>query len=81
MARTGYVGKKALFCRKMARPERFELPTYGFVDHRSIQLSYGRAVLETLRNAKNCSKKSITHRIEVTATPRSLELNAGVMLL
>ena len=28
----------------MARPERFELPTYGFVDHRSIQLSYGRAV-------------------------------------
>jgi hypothetical protein len=31
----------------MARPERFELPTYGFVDHRSIQLSYGRAVLET----------------------------------
>jgi hypothetical protein len=30
----------------MARPERFELPTYGFVDHRSIQLSYGRAVLE-----------------------------------
>jgi hypothetical protein len=38
-------------------------------------------VLETLRNAKNCSKKSITHRIEVTATPRSLELNAGVMLL
>jgi hypothetical protein len=31
----------------MARPERFELPTYGFVDHRSIQLSYGRAVLKT----------------------------------
>src|SRR5580698_5766717 len=29
----------------MARPERFELPTYGFVDHRSIQLSYGRAVV------------------------------------
>jgi hypothetical protein len=33
-------------CNEMARPERFELPTYGFVDHRSIQLSYGRAVLE-----------------------------------
>ncbi len=34
----------------MARPERFELPTYGFVDHRSIQLSYGRAVLENTAN-------------------------------
>jgi len=38
-------------------------------------------VLETLQNATNCSKKSITHRIELSATPRSLELNAGVMLL
>ncbi len=31
----------------MVRPERFELPTYGFVDHRSIQLSYGRTVVRT----------------------------------
>jgi hypothetical protein len=33
----------------MVRPERFELPTYCSGGNRSIQLSYGRALLMILR--------------------------------
>ena len=40
----------------MARPERFELPTLGFVDRCSIQLSYGRIKLavESIRVSHQC---------------------------
>ena len=33
----------------LARPERFELPTFWFVARRSIQLSYGRTKLLKLQ--------------------------------
>jgi hypothetical protein len=36
--------KRHRICGKMARPERFELPTTKFVAWYSIQLSYGRMV-------------------------------------
>ena len=35
------------FQRLLTRPERFELPTFGSVDRRSIQLSYGRLAVDS----------------------------------
>ena len=36
----------AKLLKRVARPERVELPTFWFVARRSIQLSYGRAEVQ-----------------------------------
>jgi hypothetical protein len=49
------------------RPERVELPTYGFVVRRSIQLSYGRrlgSVAQTFL-ASGCGTESVENCIEL----------------
>jgi hypothetical protein len=44
--RSSRIGEIVCFLReRVARPERVELPTFWFVARRSIQLSYGRAVV------------------------------------
>ena len=39
--------KEAVSVKGMARPGGLELPTFWFVARRSIQLSYGRTVVES----------------------------------
>jgi hypothetical protein len=53
-----------------ARPERFELPTFGSVDRRSIQLSYGRLVYFCLQIGTFGAGEA-THAGEATAGGRN----------
>jgi hypothetical protein len=39
---------------ELARPERFELPTFWFVARHSIQLSYGRVVVLSIGKRPEC---------------------------
>src|SRR5690606_21166464 len=67
---------------KMARPERFELPTPGFVGRCSIQLSYGRVVADgaavggTLRDDQRHSNAAGAHTAG-SAAMRTRPLKAG----
>ena len=56
----------------MARPGRFERPTSGSGDQRSIQLSYGRAVnaLRRIRKKRSVRENSYTIILTWTYRPR-----------
>src|SRR5438093_6260176 len=43
---------------RLARPEGFEPPTYGFEARRSIQLSYGRAELTSLSDRQRITREA-----------------------
>ena len=67
----GVLCGKLLFC--MARPERFELPTFWFVARHSIQLSYGRFPCKNNNLGSYFSIKTFRIFLPIFAYIRTLE--------
>ena len=61
---------KACVQEGLARPEGLEPPTYWFEASRSIQLSYGRAVLSLPRRAAKSTQSFIAHVAPASRRPR-----------
>src|SRR6184192_3377569 len=66
-----------LLAGNLARPERFELPTYWFEASRSIQLSYGRAICSLAAAQKPVECTLVLRRGECEETNEILPALAG----
>ena len=63
------------YSREVARPERVELPTFWFVAKRSIQLSYGRAVVSSF-NYTEIRRQAATMLSRFCSAPSAIKFGS-----